>query len=990
MRLRIWLVVGVVSLMLFCVAGFEFRYAWFQSQWISDYASRLHYQLGDGESEAIRFPEAGPFNQRLGYSLIPDLQPRLQQQGYGISHQARFSSELLDYADHGLFLPYQEKTHTGLEVLDYRGEPIYRFTYPRSSFSEFESIPALLVEALLFIENRRLLDPALPRANPAVDWPRLAGASVAMVTSSLGGNGPSHGASTLATQMEKYRHSFEGRTQSPMDKLRQMASASVRAYMNGPETLEARQQLVRDYLNSVPLTAAPGHGEVHGIGDALWVWFAEDIDNFSASLDGRQGQAAQALALRQALALIIAQRRPSWYLLGGRDELQELIDSHIRLLANHQRIDEDLAQTALRTPMAFRDWQTQPLLEHTSADKAARVTRNQLASLLGRPFYDLDRLDLQASSSLDVGLQRAVTAFLENLADEDAAAEAGLLGETLLSRQQAAQVRYSFTLMERTASGNQVRVQTDTTGLPFDLNAGSKLELGSTAKLRVLTSYLEIIAELHGELAGAEAQMLRQITANRGDPLTNWAVDYLQAKPQASLAEMLEAALQRRYSASPWEQFFTGGGVQRFNNFRKEDNRRIVTVQQALQESLNLPYVRLLRDVVRYSLHQSVEEADSLLTNDRDPRRKAYLQTFADREGRVYLQRFWRRYAGMDEQQRFERLMQHVQPIAARLSVVHRTLYPQADFETFREFLEERVRVPQKPDRIERLYRTYAPGSYNLTDQGYIAQIHPLELWLLGYLKQNPQATLNEVLSASAVERQEVYGWLFRTRHASARNVRIRTMLEREAFDALHRRWQRVGYPFPHLVPSLGTALGSSGDRPSALAELMGIILNDGKRLDLQRITSLHFAADTPWETRFEPASGRERQVLHSEVAAALRQALSAVVLDGTGRRLQGVFMTANGEPLEVGGKTGTGDNRIHTVTASGAVISSEVMNRTATFVFFLGPNHFGTLTAFVPGEGAGAFHFTSALPAQVLKSMAPVLAPYLTTPAEGMLARQD
>src|SRR5690606_12880883 len=140
-------------------------------------------------------------------------------------------------------------------------------------------------------------------------------------------------------QMEKYRHSFEGRTQSPMDKLRQMASASVRAYMNGPETLEARQQLVRDYLNSVPLTAAPGHGEVHGIGDALWVWFAEDIDNFSASLDGRQGQAAQALALRQALALIIAQRRPSWYLLGGRDELQELIDSHIRLLANHQRID---------------------------------------------------------------------------------------------------------------------------------------------------------------------------------------------------------------------------------------------------------------------------------------------------------------------------------------------------------------------------------------------------------------------------------------------------------------------------------------------------------------------------------------------------------------------------------------------------------------------------------------------------------------------------
>ena len=47
------------------------------------------------------------------------------------------------------------------------------------------------------------------------------------------------------------------------------------------------------------------------------------------------------------------------------------------------------------------------------------------------------------------------------------------------------------------SNGHQVRVQTDTTGLPFDLNSGSKLELGSTPKLRVLTTYLEIIAELH-------------------------------------------------------------------------------------------------------------------------------------------------------------------------------------------------------------------------------------------------------------------------------------------------------------------------------------------------------------------------------------------------------------------------------------------------------------------------------------------------------------
>lgn len=981
MRLRIWLILGFLTLTMVCVAGFEFRHAWFQSNWISEYASQLRYQPVAGQSDAIHFPESGPFDQRLGYSLIPRFQQRLQREGFQITRQMRFSPELMEYAGRGLYVPYDEKTQAGLRIIDARGEVIYEFGYPRSGFAGFEEIPPLLVESLLFIENRHLLDETLPRANPAVDWPRLMGASMAMLVGTLGGEGPGHGASTLATQMEKYRHSLEGRTQSPIDKLRQMTSATVRAYMHGPDTLQARQQLVRDYLNTVPLAAAPGHGEVHGVGDALWVWFAEDLQRFSANLNGDSGLADQARALRQALSLIIAQRRPSWYLLGGREELQQLVDSHVRLLADHQRIDEQLALAALGTRLEYRDWQADPLLEPSGADKTAWVARNQLVSLLGRSAYDLDRLDLQVNSTLDANLQRSVGDFLEALADDIVASEAGLLGERLLSPQQASQVRYSFTLMELTPDGHQVRVQTDTTGLPFDLNSGSKLELGSTAKLRVLTTYLEIIAELHEQLAGADADVIQAARSRRGDPLTLWAADYLRRNPDATLEQMLEAALQRRYSASPYEQFFTGSGVQRFNNFRKEDNNRIVTVQQALQESINLPYIRLLREVIRYCMHQQVEDADSLLTNDRDPRRRAYLETFADREGRVFLQRFWRRYQGMDEAQRFERLLRQVQPIAARLAVVYRELHPQADYDTFREFFEAHVRVPQSPERIERLYRTYAPGSYNLNDQGYIAKVHPLELWLLGYLREHPQTTLSEVLEASVDERQEVYSWLFRTRHVSARNTRMRIMLEKEAFAALHERWRRVGYPFAQLVPSLGTALGSSGDRPSALAELMGIILNDGRRIGVRRLGSLHFAEGTPWETRFEPAPLEQEQVLHPAVAAALRGALSAVVLDGTGRRLQGVFTDAEGQPLVVGGKTGTGDNRIHTVTRSGAIVASSVLNRTATFVFFIGDRHFGTLTAFVPGEDAGSFHFTSALPAQVLKSMAPVLAPHLTSP---------
>ncbi|EHY77131.1 membrane carboxypeptidase [Stutzerimonas stutzeri ATCC 14405 = CCUG 16156] len=86
--------------------------------------------------------------------------------------------------------------------------------------------------------------------------------------------------------------------------------------------------------------------------------------------------------------------------------------------------------------------------------------------------------------------------------------------------------------------------------------------------------------------------------------------------------------------------------------------------------------------------------------------------------------------------------------------------------------------------------------------------------------------------------------------------------------------------------------------------------------------------------------------------------------------------------------KTGTGDNRIQSVGAGGRLISSLALNRTATLVFYLGPNHFGTLTAYVPGRGADSFRFTSALPVQTLKGMAPILLPYLQ--GQSTLCRPD
>ncbi|MGL5535650.1 MAG: transglycosylase domain-containing protein, partial [Aeromonas veronii] len=280
--------------------------------------------------------------------------------------------------------------------------------------------------------------------------------------------------------------------------------------------------------------------------------------------------------------------------------------------------------------------------------------------------------------------------------------------------------------------------------------------------------------------------------------------------------------------------------------------------------------------------------------------------------------------------------------------------------------------------RVNQLYVSYGPGKYSLPDQGYIARVHPLELWLLAYLKAFDKATFADAVAASRDERQEVYSWLFKTRHRSARDSRIRTMLEVEAFLDIHQRWAKLGYPFDHLVPSLATALGSSGDRPAALAELMGIIQNGGIRSPTLRIEHLSFAKGTPFETEFEPQHTEGTRVMPAEVAAALRSALSKVVEGGTARRIAGAFTLPDGTVLQMGGKTGTGDNRIETVGRYGNVTSSLARNRTATFVFYLGEDHFGTLTAYVPGSQSDKFRFTSALPVQVLKGMAPLLTPYL------------
>ncbi|WP_191224942.1 hypothetical protein [Billgrantia desiderata] len=169
LTLTILLLVFGVSLATLLVA--EAKTSHFQAQELSRYSSTLRYTLEPGRSSQILFPQHGPFDQRLGYTLLPEFESRLNTRGYEIVEQARFTPALLDYTRRGFFPPYGEKTQAGLTIEECRGDTFYEFRHPQRQYASFEAIPPVILQVLLFIENRHLLNESTPYANPAVDWP---------------------------------------------------------------------------------------------------------------------------------------------------------------------------------------------------------------------------------------------------------------------------------------------------------------------------------------------------------------------------------------------------------------------------------------------------------------------------------------------------------------------------------------------------------------------------------------------------------------------------------------------------------------------------------------------------------------------------------------------------------------------------------------------------------------------------------------------------
>jgi membrane peptidoglycan carboxypeptidase len=384
-----------------------------------------------------------------------------------------------------------------------------------------------------------------------------------------------------------------------------------------------------------------------------------------------------------------------------------------------------------------------------------------------------------------------------------------------------------------------------------------------------------------------------------------------------------------------------------------------------------------MRDIVHYETVQVAGPRAQWL--DDPVTRQALLTRFADQESAVYLNRFYKKYRGKSVDDARALLIHEVPKVPVKVATALRSIEPDGPREWFDAQMQAAVPAARLDgEDLAKLYAKYGADKFSLNDRGYIARVHPIELWLVDYLRRNPDASAKEVLHASRDVRLTSYAWLFKTHRRGKQDRRIRRMVEVEAYQEIGKSWRALGYPFASLTPSYASAIGASGDRPAALAQLIGLISSGGRMLPAESISALRFATDTPYETHLAPAHTGTQQVLLPEIADVVHELLRDVVTGGTARRLAGGLPLSNGRMLEVYGKTGTGDQRFNVFARGGRLVESRKVNRTATFVFVIGDRFFGTLTAHVHEPYAARYGFTSALSVQLLKSLAPTLEPLL------------
>lgn len=935
------------SLLLAGLLLFEIQTSYFQSLLFVEQSSRMKTTLEDQKTSNRWYPDHGPTNVRLGYTQIPEWLERLSE--FEVVKQATLNDEHLEFIKDGNNPIYNLETNKGLVLLD-KNQEIFYDKRQKNQFASFEEIPSILVDILLFVENKNVLAEA-PYFNPAIEYSRFVKASMAYLWNKvLLQSGRVAGGSTLATQMEKYNFSEDGKTASGKEKLHQIYSASLRAYLGGRDTSEARKKIVLDYFNSIPLGAAKGYGELHGFNEALEIFYGVDLKNeldLLRSIDLAKPTSHEQLeSLNRALQIILAVRNPSFLNDSRIEKLNSLKNNYIDLMVDQKIIP--YSSLLLKDQVEKKQAYSFPK-KSFNQNKSQDLVRRRLSRILGTTNHDLDKLDLSANTTIDYRLQSQIELFFEKLKDPNFLDEHHLRVPKLLDQTNPENVIYSLTLYKLEDGEAKLRAIYDSQNQPFSFNDAGKVELGSSAKLRVIVSYLNAVKKAYEEK--------QESKLDKTDPISI----LVKNSAAETLEEVLLESLEKIYSASPNESFFTGGGIHRFGNYNEEDNSKVVTLKESFKRSINLPFVRALRDVVNFHKQRTIDK-----TNLSEEEKDRLLEKFIDKESKIFIEKYYRYFKARPELV-IEDYLAYTLPksmfgSAAVILWMNNQL-------TFEEFLGK-LQLEQQKDgkrlrkKLAEFYKNFKAGIFGINDIGYLAKIHPLMIYVGMRLKENPDLDLALLLEESKDVRFETYKWLLKTRFEREQLKKIDIILEEEIFKQILVEWQSLGYPFKEVVPSLATALGSSGDTPASLAKLVGIIINDGRLANDRTIERLHFAERTPYEVHLEGKKDQEiRQVLDPTIAKVMRSVLKEVVDDGTAIRLKGSL-----KGLSIGGKTGTGDNRLEVHGSDGSVLDSKALSRTATFVFYIGENWFGNITVYVGKDEAETSSFTSSYPVALLK----------------------
>jgi len=237
-----------------------------QAEWLSAYGKQMTYMLQPGPNPELHYPPSGPYNQRLGYSYLPFFIKSLQTDDYAVQAQMRTSKTWQYFEDRGLYPIYHAKTVAGLTLYDREGQRIYASAYPDRVFTDFHIIPPLLTDTLLYIEIASCLRTALSPATRSLNGIVFSTPFLDRWRANL------CPASTQAAAVHS-QHRLKNFAIHPAAK---QITRSIKCAKSLPHPcafistakIPVRQgkKIVLDYLNSTPLSARPGFGEINGIG----------------------------------------------------------------------------------------------------------------------------------------------------------------------------------------------------------------------------------------------------------------------------------------------------------------------------------------------------------------------------------------------------------------------------------------------------------------------------------------------------------------------------------------------------------------------------------------------------------------------------------------------------------------------------------------------------------------------------------------------------